>query len=75
MIHMLVLQRFCVISSLYCELAVIFYHARIQKVLSEGVQLSQVCLVDGPREDPSTTISGPSSFKWRLAGVPMMAQH
>ena len=39
-----------------------------------------VFLVEG-REDPSTTISGPSSarqrnaIKWRFAGVPMMAQH
>ena len=38
-------------------------------------------LVDEGREDPSTTISGPSStrqrnaIKWRFAGVPMMAQH
>ena len=33
------------------------------------------------REDPNTTINGPSSarqrnaIKWRFAGVPMMAQH
>ena len=34
-----------------------------------------VCfLVDEGEEDPSTAISG-SSFKWRFAGVPMMAQH
>ena len=38
-------------------------------------------LVDEGREDPSTTISGPSSarqrntIKWRFAGGPMMAQH
>ena len=38
-------------------------------------------LVDGEREDPNTTISGPSlapsetPFKWRFAGVSMMAQH
>ena len=37
-------------------------------------------LVDEGREDPSTTISGPSSarqrnaIKWHFAGVPMMAQ-
>ena len=40
-----------------------------------------VFLVDEGREDRSTTLSGPSSsrqqkaIKWRLAGVPMMAQH
>ena len=57
-------------------------HARIQKVLSEGVQHSQrfFKLMRG-REDPNTTINGPSSarqrnaIKWRFAGVPMMAQH
>ena len=38
-------------------------------------------LVDEGREDPSTTISGPSSarqrnaIKWRFAGVPKMAKH
>ena len=38
-------------------------------------------LVDEGREDPSTSISGPSSaykqnaIKWRFAGMPMMAQH
>ena len=38
-------------------------------------------LVDEGREDPSTTISEPSStrqrnaIKWRFAGVPMMAHH
>ena len=38
-------------------------------------------LVYEGREDPSTIIRGPSSvrqrnaIKWRLAGVPMMAQH
>ena len=31
-------------------------------------------LVDEGREDPNTSISGPY-FKWRFAGVPMMAQH
>ena len=30
-------------------------------------------LVDEGREDPYTSISGP--FKWRSAGVPVMAQH
>ena len=38
-------------------------------------------LVDESREDPSTTISGPSearqrnAIKWRFAGMPLMAQH
>ena len=40
-----------------------------------------IFLVDEGRKDPNAAISGPSSvaretpFKWRLAGVPMMAQH
>ena len=58
-------------------------HARIKKV-PEGVQLWLFFLVDDRGEDPNTTISRPSStrqrnaispFKWRFAGVPMMAQH
>ena len=65
------------------------HHARIQKVLSEGVQLNKrffffvflFCVFDEGREEPSTTISGPSSarqrnaIKWHFAGVSMMAQH
>ena len=37
-------------------------------------------LVDDGREDPNTTISGPSlacqqnAIKWQFAGMPMMAQ-
>ena len=46
-------------------------HARIQEVLSEGVQLSQsfiiIFLVDEGREDPNTIISGPSSARQRNA--------
>ena len=34
-----------------------------------------VVLVDKGREDPNTTISGSSLNLWRLAGVPMTAQH
>ena len=40
-----------------------------------------IFLFDEGRENPGTTISGPSSahqpnaIKWRFAGVPMMAQH
>ena len=37
---------------------ILHYHARIQKYLSEGVQLF---LIDEGREDPNITISGPSS--------------
>ena len=57
-------------------------HARIHKVLTEGSTFDNVSfLVVEGREDPNTTISGPSSvrqrnlapFKWRFAGVPMMA--
>ena len=33
-------------------------HAEIQKVLSKGVQLDNILLVDKGREDSSTTISG-----------------
>ena len=55
-------------------------HARIQKVLSEGSNFDNVFFfaVDEGREDPSTTIIGPSStcqrkaIKWRFPGVPMM---
>ena len=36
-----------------------WFHARIQKVLSEGVQI----LVDDGIEDPNTTINGPSSAR------------
>ena len=54
-------------------------HAPIQKVLSEGSNFDKaffVFLVDEGREDPRTTISGPSSARQRkFAGVPMMAQH
>ena len=60
-------------------------HARIQKVLSEGVQLRQrfllFSLVGERREDPGNTISGPTSArqqnatKWRFASVLMMAEH
>ena len=31
-------------------------------------------IVNG-REDPNTTVKGPSSARQRFAGVPMMAQH
>ena len=55
-------------------------HARIQKVLSEGLQLC-VFLVDEGMEGPNTTKGGPSSarqrnaIKKRFPGGPMMAQH
>ena len=58
-------------------------HALIQGVLSEGVKLGGIFgifLVD-EKEDPNTTISGPSStrqqnaIKWCFASVPMMTQH
>ena len=43
-------------------------HALTQKVLSEGVQLWQRALVkDEGREDPNTTISGPSTARQRNA--------
>ena len=51
-------------------------HTWIQKVLSEGVQLRKLFLVDEGREDPHSTISGLSSasqrnailmaFRWRV---------
>ena len=46
-----------------------------------GVPTLTFFLVDAKREDPNTTISGPSSaqqqnaIKWRFAGVPIIAQH
>ena len=54
-------------------------YAQIQKVFSEGVQLSSFFFVDnwiqiplkwGHRRPASET-----TFKWRFAGVQMMAQH
>ena len=46
-------------------------HARIQKVLSEGVRFdNNFFLVDEGIWSASET-----PFKWRLAGVPMMTQH
>ena len=42
-------------------------HMRIQKVLSEEVQLWHFFLVDEGREDPNTTISGPWSARQRNA--------
>ena len=59
-------------------------HARIQKVLLEGVQLksNNVCLkLMRGREEPNTATSGPPSaanetpFKWRFAGMPLIDQH
>ena len=44
-----------------------FTHARIQEVLSEGVQLSHSFLVDEGKEDPNNTISGPPSSRQRNA--------
>ena len=41
------------------------FNARIQRVLSEGVQV--IFLVDGGRDDPNTTKSGPSSALQRNA--------
>ena len=51
------------------------YHTRIQKVLPEGLwsQLMTETIDEG-RGDPNTTKSGPT-FKWHLAGRPMMFQH
>ena len=48
------------------------HHARIQKILSEGVQLLQrsfsvFFLVDEGKEDPNTTISGSPSARQRNA--------
>ena len=61
-------------------------HARIKKFCQRGSNFDNVFfvlffLIDEGREDPSTTISGPSSarqrnaIKWRFAGVLIMAQH
>ena len=32
-------------------------------------------LVDEGREDAKNTLSRPSSYKWRFAGVPLLAIH
>ena len=48
----------------------VFAHARIQKILSEGVQPCQrfsFFLVGGRRKDPHTTINGPLSAQHRNA--------
>ena len=45
-----------------------------RKFCQRGSNFDVFCLVDELREDLSNTIRGPS-FKWRFAGVPMMAQH
>ena len=51
-----------------------------RKFCQRGSNFDNV-LVDEGKEDPSTTINGPSSarqrnaIKWRFAGVPMIAQH
>ena len=47
----------------------------IQESFVRGVQIWQRFLFDEGRENPNTTTSGPSSFKWRFAGGPMVAQH
>ena len=45
-----------------------------------GSKVDNVFLVDEGRENPNTTLRGPPStaiempFRWRFAGVPMMAQ-
>ena len=50
-------------------------HARMQKVLSEGSTFDKdFLLVFDRREDPNTTISGPSSVRQRNANVSMVAQ-
>ena len=51
----------------YCSFTL--NHSRIQKVLSEGVQLDKVFFVkfDERRKDPNTTISGPSTARQRNA--------
>ena len=72
-------------QSILLQLLPMRTHARIQKVLSEGVQLCnsdnvffvsffrgeriQISLKSGHHRPVSET-----SFKWRFAGVPMMAQ-
>ena len=64
-------------------------HARIQKILSEGVQLFFVSFFlfffffgggggwgyDEGWVDPNSTISGPSSARQSFTGLQMMAQH
>ena len=47
-------------------------HARIQKVLSAGIQLWHLFLVNEGREG---RLANQTPFKWRFAGVPMMSQH
>ena len=54
-----------------------------RKICQRGPTLTRVgfFLVDEGREDPSTTLTGPSTdrqrnaIKWRFAGMPMMSQY
>ena len=86
--HPLVCIRHCVLlgasaSYLVRKIRLAHYvdHARIQKVMSGGSNCEFFFLIDEGREDPNTTLSGPSSalqrnaIKWRFAGVLVMAQH
>ena len=57
----------------------VYNHARIQKVLSEGIQLCQ-CFFLGdriqvPLKAGQYRPASKAPLKWRFAGGPMMAQH
>ena len=57
-------------GSIEIKLSTDIIHARIQKVLSKGIQLWQrlsLFKVDGGSEDPCPTLSGPSSARQRNA--------
>ena len=76
----ILLRLICAPADIQAPIELLIYHrhARIQKVLSEGVQLWQFFfhhffLVDEGRKDSYTTKSGPSLASQRFADRPMVA--
>ena len=52
---------------MYARVQIYEIHARIQKVLSEGVQLWQLFLADEGKKAQNTSLSGSSSARQRNA--------
>ena len=50
-------------------------HARVQKVLLEGVQLCQRFTLEIPLKAGHHRSASETPFQWHFAGAPMMAQH
>ena len=69
-IRLIARAPYCILDCLFMHLTSLVGtdHARIQKVLTEGSTFDNVSfLVVEGREDPNTTISGPSSVRQRNA--------